>query len=114
MIASDLFKDSSFLALSEEKQCEVFLQRLGESLQQFHASRRGDRTNNDGAWRDVAGMAHVEIFQYDFERILNSVNIRIEQQRVLDKLSAARHAGLSNEALGEIFCRERDRISATA
>lgn len=110
MIASDLFKDPSFLSLPQERQHEVFLQRLGEQLQQFYTSRKPGRAATD-AWRDVAGMARSEVFQYDFERILSSVNIRIEQQRVLDKLCAARHAGLSNEALGEIFCRERDRIS---
>jgi len=63
-------------------------------------------------WRSVAGRAYSDVLQFAVGHILSRVNMHIDMTALVAKVNAARHASLSSEQLGALFCTEYDLLVA--
>ena len=105
---SNVAIDAEHAELTYCEREDLFKRKLGEALVEFYEDRCRE---GDNAWRDVAGFAYSEVFQFAVLHILSRVGIHSDMNALVSKIAAARHAGLDNAALGEIFCREYDKLA---
>lgn len=106
MLITELLNDPEFLELDDLARSERIRSFLNEMAYRIFRDSRGSTTN--AKIQDVVGLLHSEWYQAHIESILGRIGHHINMTAIVSKVNAARHAGLTNEQLGEIFCREYD------
>jgi hypothetical protein len=86
---------------------------MDHTAYRYFKERMAANKNEAAAIRDVVGVLHSEWYQVHVEQLLERVNIHIEDNAIIRKLVSARHAGLTNEQLGAIFCAECDKVACS-
>lgn len=106
MYAKELLQDPEFLALDDVARAERIRSFLDCLV--YRMFRDSTQSTTNAKLRDIVGVLHNEWYQAHIESILDRVGHHINMSAIVAKVNAARHAGLNNEQLGAIFCREYD------
>jgi hypothetical protein len=110
-LAQNLLNDPEFLAMDDLQRAERIRTAMDHTAYRYFKERMAANKNEAAAIRDVVGVLHSEWYQVHVEQLLERVNIHIEDNAIIRKLVSARHAGLTNEQLGAIFCAECDKVA---